>query len=65
MKYHGGQLYQVGNKNLPNYHDANITYLFFLCVWMDSKYPKIDDFGNKIEFESWVNLSQVIKNIKK
>ena len=26
---------------------------------------KIDDFGTKIEFELWVNLPQLIKNIQK
>ena len=47
--------------------ERTINDPFITCsnILRDSKYGKIDDFGIKIEFESWVNLSQVIKNIKK
>ena len=43
----------------------NHPFITYRNILRDSKYPKIDDFGSKIEFESWVILPKIIKNIKK
>ena len=34
----------------------NHPFITYYNILRDSKYPEIDDFGTKIEFESWVNL---------
>jgi len=43
----------------------NDPFITYWNILRDSKYGKINDFGTKIEFESWVNLPKIIKNIKK
>ena len=41
----------------------NDPFITYWNILRDSKYGKIADFGTKIEFESWVNLPQIIENI--
>ena len=43
----------------------NHPFITYCNILGDSKYPKIDDCGTKIEFESLSTLSKIIKNIKK
>ena len=40
----------------------NHLFITYWNILRDSKYPEIDDFGTKIDFESWVNLPQIIKS---